>query len=108
LWVLHYNTNQHDTGTKRLFTNNVIAPRFGTQFGGGQPYSLFLSNTLATGTNGFGEGYRVAQHLANLPYTMEFVSVKLCRLFVHENFEYGTNDYTAPNLSAEVQLAKDA
>lgn len=107
LWVLHFNTNQHDTTTKRLFTNSPIDARFGAAFGAGQSYALILSNTLATGTNGFAEGYKVAQHLANLPYTMEFVSVKLCRLFVHENFYFGTNDYTAPNLSPEVQLVKD-
>jgi uncharacterized protein (DUF1800 family) len=107
LWVLHFNTNQHDTNTKRLFTNGPIAARFGAQFGGGQSYSLILSNSQAVGTNGFNEGYRVAQHLANLPYTMEFLSVKLCRLFVHENFEYGVYDYTAPNLTPEVQLVKD-
>src|SRR6185503_1093777 len=107
LWVLHYNTNQHDTGTKRLFTNAPIDARFGARFRGGQSYSLILSNTLAAGTNGFAEGYRVAQHLANLPYTMEFLSVKLCRLFVHENFEYGVYDYTAPNPTPEVQLIKD-
>jgi uncharacterized protein (DUF1800 family) len=107
LWVLHYRTNGHHTGTKRLFTNSPIAARFGSQFRGGQSYALILSNTLATGTNGFAEGYRVAQHLADLPQTMEFLSVKLCRTFVHEHFEYGVYDYTAPNLSPEVQLVKD-
>ena len=107
LWVLHYNQNSHDTNTKRLFTNAPIATRFGPALGGGQPYSLVLSNNFATGTNGFGEGYKVAQHLANLPYTMEYLSVKLCRIFVHENFFYGVYDYTAPNLSPEAQLVKD-
>lgn len=107
LWVLHFNTNQHDTGTKRLFTNNVISTRFPASLGGGQPYSLILSNTLASGTNGFNEGYKVAQHLATLPYTMEYLSVKLCRVFVHENFQYGVYDYNAPNLTPEVQLVKD-
>ncbi len=106
LWVLHFNSSVHDTNTKRLFTNGPIDARFGAEFGAGQPYALFLSNSLATGTNGFAEGYKVAQHLADLPYTMEFVSVKLCRLFVHENFEFGTYDFTAPNPSPEVQLVK--
>jgi uncharacterized protein (DUF1800 family) len=107
VWCLNFSTNNHDTTTKKLFTNGPIAARFGAALGGGNSYSLFLSNTLATGTNGFGEGYKVAQHLANLPYTMEFVSVKLCRLFVHEGFELGTYDYTSPNLSPEAQLVKD-
>jgi large repetitive protein len=107
VWVLHYNTNQHDTGTKRLFTNGPIAARFGAAFGGGQPYSIILTNTQAGGTNGFREGYTVISNLANLPYTMEYLSVKLCRLFVHENFSYGVYDYTAPNPSLEVQLVRD-
>ncbi len=107
VWVLHFNTNQHDLTTKRLFTNNVIHPRFGAAFGGGTSYALILSNTLASGTNGMTEGYKVAQHLANLPYTMEYLSVKLCRLFVHEDFFYGQYDYTLPNLSPEAQLVKD-
>ena len=106
-WVLHYNPSQHDTNTKRLFTNGPIAARFGPRFGAGQPYSLILSNSQATGTNGFGEGYKVAQHLSTLPYTMEFISVKLCRLFVHEDFNYGVYDYTAPDLSPEGQLVRD-
>ncbi len=106
-WVLHYSSANHDTGTKRLFTNGVVAARFGPQFGGGQSNSLILSNTLATGTNGFGEAYKFAQHVSTLPYTMEFVSVKLCRLFVHENFQFGVYDYTAPNLTPEAQLVKD-
>jgi hypothetical protein len=38
---------------------------------------------------------------------MEFLSVKLCRLFVHENFEYGVYDYNDPNPRPEVQLVKD-
>ena len=107
VWVLHYNTNSHDTGIKRLFTNAPIAARFGAQFRAGQSYALILTNTLATGTNGMTEGYRVIAPLANLPYVMEFVSVKLCRLLVHEGFDFGTYDYTAPNLTLEAQLIKD-
>src|SRR5262249_4581791 len=106
VWVLHFSTNNHDLTTKRLFTNSPIDVRFGA-FGGGQSYSLILSNTLATGTNGFGEGYAVIRNLANLPYTMEFISVKLCRLFVHEDFDFGLYDYTAANLSPEAALIRD-
>src|SRR5213075_261843 len=107
LWVLHYNSSVHDTNTKRLFTNGPIAARFGASLGAGQSYALILSNSLATGTNGFGEGYKVAQHLSTLPYTAEFVCVKLCRLFVHENFQFGVYDYTTNNPTPEVQLVKD-
>jgi uncharacterized protein (DUF1800 family) len=107
LWVLHYSTNSHDTGTKRLFTNAPIDARFGGQFRGGQSYALVLTNTAAAGTNGFAEGYRVIGHLATLPYAMEFFSVKLCRLFVHEGFDYGRYDYTAANLTPEARLIRD-
>ena len=109
IWGLHYNQGSHESNAvKRLFTNVVIHPRFGESFGGNTPYALTIPNGApAAGTNGFGEGYIVAQHLANLPYTMEFLSVKLCQWFVHEDFEYGHYDYTAPNPTPEVQLVKD-
>lgn len=107
-WVLHFATNAHNyTATKRLFTNAVIDARFGAEFGAGQPYSFTITNSAYPGTNGMKEGYLVAEHLANLPFTAEFLSVKLCRAFVHENFEFGVYDYTAPGLSPEAQLVKD-
>jgi uncharacterized protein (DUF1800 family) len=108
IFSLHFRTNTHNiASTKRLFTNTVIDPRFGSAFRGGQPYSLIISNNAYPGTNGMREGYLVIDHLANLPYTMEFVSVKLCRTFVHEEFEFGIYDYTDPNLSAEAALVRD-
>lgn len=69
----------------------------------------------ATGTtNGIQDGYDVINHLANLPFTQEYISVKLCRLFVHDDFpnpttipdrpEYAFYDYTDPNRSAEAEL----
>lgn len=56
--------------------------------------------------NGLIEGYRVLAHLADQPFTQEYISVKLCRLFVHDNFQHHTYDYTDPNLSAEGRLVK--
>jgi uncharacterized protein (DUF1800 family) len=107
LWVLHFNTNQHNyTSTKRLFTNGTVDVRFGSQFRGGQPYSLIISNQAFPGTNGMREGYLVLEHLATLPYVMEFMSVKLCRVFIHENFQYGEYDYRTP-ATPEAQLIKD-
>src|SRR6185503_5400391 len=69
-------------------------------------YGLTINVNQYPGTNGMAEGYVVAQHLANLPQTMEFVSVKLCRTFVHENFDFGVYDYTATDLSPEARLVK--
>src|SRR5688572_21516819 len=96
VWVLHFATNSHNTGVKRLFTNTVVDPRFGSPYGG-TSYSLILSN--GTGTNGWRDMAQVVSHLANLPYTQEFISVKLCQLFVHENFEFGVYDYRPATLS---------
>jgi uncharacterized protein (DUF1800 family) len=105
LFSLHFRPNVHTTNAaKRLFTNVVVDPRFGP-FRGGQPYGLTIGTNAFPGTNGMAEGYVVASHLANLPQTMEFLSVKLCQLFVHEGFEYGVYDYSAP-ASLEAQLVK--
>jgi uncharacterized protein (DUF1800 family) len=104
VWVLHFATNSHNTGTKRLFTNNLVDPRFGPPYGG-TSYSLILSN--GTGTNGWRDMPQVISHLANLPYTQEYISVKLCQVFVHENFEYGVYDYRPAVLSPEAQLVKE-
>lgn len=106
-WVLSFSTNNHNyTQAKRLFTNVVVDPRFGAQFRGGQSYAFTVGTNAFPGTNGMQEGYLVIEHLANLPQTMEFLCVKLCRTFVHDQFEIGTYDYTAPG-SPEAQLVKD-
>jgi hypothetical protein len=47
----------------------------------------------------------VIAHLADQPFTQEFISVKLCRVFVHEDFYIGY-DFTDPNLSPEGQLVR--
>src|SRR5581483_9861609 len=56
-----------------------------------------------TDTNGIQQGYQVITNLANLPFTEEFISVKLCRLFVHDNFAIGY-DFPATNQTPESQL----
>ena len=106
VFSLHFKSNVHTTNqAKRLFTNVVVEPRFGP-FRGGQPYGLTIATNAYPGTNGQAEGYLVATHLANLPQTMEFLSVKLCRLFVHEGFDYGVYDYNSP-AALEAQLVKE-
>jgi hypothetical protein len=89
---------------KRLFTNVVVDVRFGAPWGG-QSYALTINTNAYPGNAGINEGYVVAQHLANLPQTMEFLSVKLCRLFVHEDFDFGFYDYRT-NTSPEALLVK--
>ena len=104
VWVLHFNTNDHSTIAKTVFSNSIVDARFGAPYAGVN-YSLVLTN--GSGTNGMRDGYQIISRLADLPYTQEYLSVKLCRLFVHENFDYGVYDYTQPNLSLEAQLIKD-
>jgi hypothetical protein len=66
-------------------------------------------------TNSIQDGYDVIAHLANQPFTQEYISIKLCRLFVHDDFpnpttnpaltnDYNFYDYTNPNRSAEAEL----
>jgi uncharacterized protein (DUF1800 family) len=105
LFVLHFKPGSHTTNVaKRLFTNVVVDPRFGAPWGG-RPYALTINTNAYPGSNGITEGYVVAQHLANLPQTMEFLSVKLCRTFVHEKFEFDFYDYRT-NVSSEALLVK--
>src|SRR5260221_10173048 len=65
-----------------------------------------MAKRLTGDTNSIQDGYDVIRHLANLPFTMECISVKLCRLFVHDDFVHGVYDYTDPNRSAEAELVR--
>jgi hypothetical protein len=59
-----------------------------------------------TGNGSIQDGYDVIRHLADVAFTQEFISVKLCRLFVHDDFVHGVYDYTDPNRSAEAELIR--
>jgi uncharacterized protein (DUF1800 family) len=123
VWSLWYRTNWHNTSTKNLFTNKFVPARFGA------PWTTKTYGTNTTpglyqlvvpggrsGTNGMAEGYEVIQHLANLPFTQEYISIKLCRLFVHDDFpnpssdpaspEYQFYNYAGGNLSPEAALVQ--
>jgi uncharacterized protein (DUF1800 family) len=88
-----------------------VPARFGPPWTG---RSYQLNIPARTGTNGIQDGYDVIAHLANQPFTQEYISIKLCRLFVHDDFpnpttradlpEYAFYDYTNPNRSAEADL----
>ena len=64
-----------------------------------------INSTPGGGTNSIQEGYQVLAHLADQPFTQEFISVKLCRLFVHDDFQVGY-DFNDPNLSEEGKLVR--
>ncbi len=104
VWAFWFRSSRHDTGGKLLFPGRTVDARFGPPHAG-EPYQLVIPRR--SGDAGIRDGYDVLAHLANLPYTQEFISVKLCRLFVHENFHHGVHDYTDPDLSPEGRLIKE-
>jgi uncharacterized protein (DUF1800 family) len=108
VWNFVFVAANHNTNAKNIYfitngttgTAKTVPARFGPPWAG-QPYGLAIP--ARTGTNGLQDGYDVIAHLSNLPFTEEFISVKLCNLFVHDGFATGY-DYTDPNLSPEGQL----
>ena len=111
VWSFNYKPNNHAGGAKTIFSGKTVPPRFGPPYttktyGGNITPGLYqLSIPARTGTNGLVDGYDVIRHLANLPFTQEFISVKLCRLFVHDDFHTGY-DFTSAGLSEEGRLVK--
>ena len=139
VWTFNYKLGNHGTNRAPIWSNwnpaspqtnpqplgsasypyasgqsKLVPARFGAPWAG-QPYRLVIPGGR-TGTNGIQDGYDVATTIANLPFTMEYLSVKLCRLLVHEGFpnpntivgsaEYNFYDYTNPNRSAEAELVR--
>jgi uncharacterized protein (DUF1800 family) len=112
-WAFNYKSAYHNTGGKQVYYNwsptgaildgKKVPARFGPPWAGSD-YSITLS--LGSSTNSIQEGYQLLRHMANLPFTEEFIAVKLCRLLVHENFQIGY-DFTDPNLSPEGRLVHD-
>lgn len=103
VWMLRFRTDRHDTKAKTIFKGKHVADRFGPPWAGAS-YELNLA--ARTNTAGMQDGYDLLKHLANQPYTQEYISVKLCRLLVHERFVHGVYDYTDPGLSDEAGLIK--
>jgi uncharacterized protein (DUF1800 family) len=111
VWNFVYKSSTHNTNSKAIYyvTNSgtavskTVPARFGPPWAG-QNYGLTIPNRPAA--SGLQDGYDVLAHLSNLPFTEEFISVKLCNLFVHDGFDTGY-DFTDPNLSPEGQLVHD-
>jgi uncharacterized protein (DUF1800 family) len=112
IWTFNFQANRHAPQAKTIFSNKYVPARFGAPYttklyGNNSTPGLYqLSIPSRTGTNGIRDGYDVVAHLANLPFTQEYISVKLCRLFVHDGFVHGSYDYTSSNLSPEAGLIK--
>jgi len=121
VWAFNYKTTYHNTTAKYIFYNrdtngNITTPktvpaRFGPPWAG---VNYSLSIPARSGTNGIQDGYDVIRHIASQPFTEEYISIKLCRLFVHDDFPNPSNDpnngnysfynYAAGNLSPEADL----
>ncbi len=103
VWAFQYKQGNHNANSKTIFPGKTVPARFASPYAG-RSYQLTLP--ARTGTNGIKDGYDVLAHLADQPFTQEFLSVKLCRLFVHDDFDVGY-DFTDPNLSPEGQLVRE-
>jgi uncharacterized protein (DUF1800 family) len=120
VWAFNYKSGNHNTTTKTIYPAKIVPARFGApwttkKYGTNATAGVYqLVVPGLTGTNSIQEGYQVIQHIANLPFTEEYMSIKLCRLFVHDDFPNPSNDptspiysfydYTSTNLTAEAQL----
>lgn len=110
-WAFNFKSGSYGTNRAPIFPGSTVPARFGPPWAG-TPYQLTLPQR--SGTNGIQDGYDVIAHMANQPFTQEYISVKLCRLFVHDEFPnpntlagspgYEFYDYTDPNRSAEAEL----
>lgn len=103
VWALRYRSDWHSLSNKTIFPNKFVPARYGppwttkTYGTNATPGKYELYVPARSGTNGMQEGYEVIQHLANLPFTEEYISIKLCRLFVHDDFPNPNNDITQTN-----------
>jgi uncharacterized protein (DUF1800 family) len=101
-WTFSFLPQWHDPSEKTLFHGKKVPERFGPPYAG-KGYELRLP--ARDGRAGIQDGYDVAHHLADLPFTQEFISAKLCRLFVHDDFSIGY-DFTSADLSPEDRLVR--
>jgi uncharacterized protein (DUF1800 family) len=122
-WAFNYQPSFHYTNSTTVFQGKTIPSRYGapwttkTYFTNNTPglYQIFFPGRASTtATNGIQQGYDFMTHIANLPFTEEYISIKLCRLLVHDDFpnpSNNTNDeayafynYAGGNLSPEADL----
>lgn len=114
VWAFKYNANNHGTNRGAIFAGKTVPARFGPPWAGNN-YQLNIPVRATGTTNSIQDGYDVIAHMANQPFASEYISVKLCRLFVHDGFpnpttradlpeDYAFYDYTNPNRSAEADL----
>jgi uncharacterized protein (DUF1800 family) len=115
LWSFWFRESRHGTNRGAIFPGKTYSARLGPPWAG-RSYQLNIPRRPTGDTNGIQDGYDVIAHLSANIYTAEYISVKLCRIFVHDDFpnpsthsdlpEYGFYDYTNPNRSAEAELVR--
>lgn len=86
VWAMVYDETQHDNSAKTNFPARVVNARFGSPYAG-VSYQQILP--ARSGIAGAQDAFDIVDHLANQPQTMEYLAVKLCQLFVHEDFAHG-------------------
>ncbi len=110
VWGFKYRTDRHNNAAKHLFHewdangnrlgSKKVPGRFGPPWAG-RDYSLSLP--ARSGNSGMEDGYDTLRHMADQPFTQEYISVKLCRLLVHDGFAHGY-DFTDAETSPEEEL----
>jgi uncharacterized protein (DUF1800 family) len=111
VWALNFKPFTHATYAKRIWGGKTVPARFGAPYttklygNNSQPGLYELNIPARTGNNGMTDGYDIVTHIANLPFTQEFISVKLCRLFVHDGFQVGY-DFTDAQTTPEEDLVR--
>jgi uncharacterized protein (DUF1800 family) len=115
LWSFWYDASRHGTNRGAIFPGKTYPARLGPPWAG-RSYQLNIPRRTTGDTNSIQDGYDVIAHLATNIFTAEYVSVKLCRIFVHDDFpnptthtelpEYAYYNYTNPGRSAEAELVR--
>ena len=110
VWAFKYRTDRHNNRAKNIFFEwnadgqrgeaKRVPARYGPPWAG-RPYGLTLA--ARSGNAGMQDGYDILRHMANQPFTEEFLSVKLCQWFVHDGFQVGY-DFTDGISSPEEDL----
>jgi uncharacterized protein (DUF1800 family) len=93
-------------GTTMTPAYNFADKNYGTNTGNEGRYSLYIHNTTnltAQRPLMTNKVYTILDHLADLPFTQEHISVKLCQWLVHDGFATGY-DFSDGLVTPEEQL----
>ncbi|MBN8246409.1 MAG: DUF1800 family protein [Verrucomicrobia bacterium] len=110
VWAMKYRPDRHNERAKYPFFQwdasgrrgaaKQVPARFGPPWAG-RSYGLPLP--ARSGTSGYRDGLDILRHMADQPFTQEYLSVKLCQVFIHDGFQHGY-DFTDAETSPEEAL----